>query len=314
MTAQQNAAIINREYASMQGLVSQLLALVQKISLGIQHPGREEWNSKILAAKSVCASNSVLQALKQEVVGLLDARKFSDANTKCWDEQVKLRDISLCYTCSGRSSHFFGADKALISKVTCSAFVKSCGSSLAGMIKLIKVYHLLTRILMSLQHIGIKMNVPEKLRVNLIRYFYSQIQTDGTDIYLASAIKTGNQKLHGEICNKFFRLRDTPIINFFRGLVNSEAPWTINELSIEAFAKEVDAQLRAVSTDPKAKPQSSGASSTASNWSISRLLQFTNEGGAPLGSDSQIVSPSDPAYSSVGVSGNSPMDFGHSFP
>lgn len=59
---------------------------------------------------------------------------FQQANRKCWNKMIKLRQLILCPTCAGNSENYFFEGKAFIMESTCSDIIDECSESLKGMI------------------------------------------------------------------------------------------------------------------------------------------------------------------------------------
>ena len=311
---------INKEYTAFQAVFPKIDTLIKRIASAPLHPTREDWNNQILKARGYLVQTAA-ENLLGNLIHSQDASAFIEANNKCWKFQAKVRELALCYTCSGRSDHFFRGEKALISESTCDTFARLCAFPLSDIVRMLKsLPTLFLSNSRTLPTLGIALNINEKIKRSAITDYITLIRSERTDLLIGAHTKISDPEMRHFICKKFFRLREKPLISLLKNMFASELPWVVEAPGIEAYMQEKEHEIKAnlLAQESQQKTDASGSKapqSAVSNWSISRLLQFSGETQVSLvGSDTKIISPSDASYTSVGVSGNSPMDFGHVFP
>src|SRR3990167_3468960 len=170
-----------------------------------------------------------------------------------------------------------------------------------------------------LHRLRVRLNYKEKLNFpNLRRYFRTFTRERIGDI-LETARRLHLPEAQAHMCSKFLRLGEVPIIRQMRRIFKSEVNWKFYTHDIESYLDNVKGQINSNMEVYHGRLRSQiqaveGKESHRSDWRLARLLQFTGKTDELLNSDSKIMDINDPSYSSVGVSGHSPMEFNHAFP
>ena len=312
-----NVEFINREYHRFQGVLTKVYDFLQRIAMAPPTSKKEQWNRMITRAKEKLDDPEVREYFETHAGSAADAHRFVRENTKCWEMQAKARQVTLCYTCSGRSSHFFKDNKALISQETCVAFVRDCGYSLAALVKFILSFEKLPVIAKDLKSLGIDLNFMQKMKTGKIDKYFEEFRAQKINEIIETARNLHTPAAQAEMCSKFLRLGEEPIISQMRHLFASNSSWVVQAKEMGDYIQMMETQINANLKNYKKRDQQDEKRSQQnhSNWSLSRLLQFNGiKPETLLNSDSKILDVNDPSYSSVGVSGHSPMQFGHQFP
>ena len=315
-------SFINQEYKRFRGVLSKSHELLQEVAAAPKDPNQPKWDAFIKGAQEKLKHPKFQEYFATHMDSAEDGNHFVRENTKCWEMQSKARNVALCYTCSGRSSHFFKDNKALISQETCDAFVRDCGYSLAALVKFILSFQKAQLIFEGLKSLGINLNFNAKLDFPKLTMYFSAFKTENVEQIIEAATNLHKPEVQAQMCSKFLRLGEKPIISQMRTIFKSSEPWTLQTHEMATYLAEVQKQAKRDANASKSgqiseqeTPNSQdNPTSTESNWNISRRLQFNGSQDELLQSDSTIMDVNDPSYSSVGVSGNSPMDFGHQFP
>src|SRR3990167_3885383 len=94
---------LKREFKEFVGVLSKVYDLIKRIALAPKHPWRNDWNGKIDKAREFFNNPSVNQYFSKHLnANLPDAATFEKEIDECWNAQVKVRNLALCFTCSGR--------------------------------------------------------------------------------------------------------------------------------------------------------------------------------------------------------------------
>ena len=311
---------VNREYAQFQELLPKIHKLFKQIAFAPLHPSNADWNRKITEARSQWVKTNQLSTLASYLVSKDHARRFFESNQKCWNIHARAREVALCYTCSGRSSHFFREGKALINQSTCDLFVEHCYFPLSEMAKLLQRLQLIFHFGKSAQIVGLSLNGEQKINTADLYRYSNQLYSQRLDV-LTHKVTTQNMhpNLKQVVCNQFLRLREKPLVSSLYTMFTADIPWVVAAPGLDAWLQENDHHIKVAiaaydaQQASKISNKAAGVQQPVSNWNLSRLLQF-GSASSLIGSDAKIISPSDPSYTSVGVSGNSPMDLGNSFP
>ena len=302
---------VNSEYVKFEGIIPQLYQTFKRIALAPRHPTREDWNRKIDLARELFNSQVVHDYFQEVLTGeQLGTQDFESQSNACWDMQSKARNMTLCFTCSGRSNHFFRDRKALIGQGTCDAFVQKCSGPLSSLVKFVKSLEILPWLTNKMKEFDLYLNADSKLVLSEIDKYFTAFESENIEQLIQTARTYSNPETKSQMCSKFLRLKETPIVIQMRTIFSSDSNWLIQLWDIknhlDQSATQIDANIRAYDAQ-----FSNSLTQSTTNWKISRrrllrMLQFSDI----LTSDSSILSSSDPSYSSVGVTGNSPMDFG----
>ena|SRR3990167_5440343 len=314
-----DVAFMNAEYKKFQGVLSRAYSLLKRTAMAPLHRDNGRWNTYIKGARKRLGDRKFTRYFHHHIDSAENGDYFARENSKCWEMQAKARQVTLCYTCSGRSSHFFKNNKALISQETCDAFVKNCGYSLAALVKFIRSFELLPIISDRLNQLKVSLNFQEKLSFkNLVRYF-STFKREKIGKIIETARSLHLPEAKAQMCSKFLRLGEVPIISQMRTIFKSGAKWRFFTHDIDSYFDKVKNQINSNMAIYHGHLRSKiraiqGRDSHRSDWMLARLLQFTGKTEELLNSDSKILDVNDPSYSSVGVSENAPMEFNHQFP
>ena len=313
---QRDVERLNLEYKKFKDVIQELYKTWKRIALAPLHPTRQDWNQKIQLARKLFDDPHVRQYFKQQLsIDTLSVKKFEEQNNACWAVHSKARDLALCFACSGRSNHFFRNGKALISQKACDAFVDQCASPLSVLVQFVSSLEFLPTIDAKLQEFDLYLNIDAKLKRTELKKYFETFRNENIEQLILTANTYIGEDIQAEMCSKFFRLKETPIISQMRPMFSSDGPWLIQLWDIKSHLNKNAAQIDANERAYDAQTASAGSAPSTSNWHparrMLRMLQFSS---SFLQSDASIISPSDPSYSSVGVSGSSPMDFGQSFP
>ena len=307
--AQDVDRIVN-EYETFKGIIPKVYGLLKKIAFAPLHSSRTDWNQKIGIARSLFQNSTLLQYFEENLKVAHKAGDFKEASQECWNFQSKVRDLTLCFTCSGRSNHFFNNRKALISQATCNTFVSKCASPLSNLVRFVKALEVLPWLGNQLKKLDVYLNVDAKLNTQEVNKYFEIFRNENIEQLIDAAESSSSPHLHATMCSKFFRLRETPIVAQMRPMFSSNSKW---EIKVEEISKYLDQAKVAISANLKVFEDhlnSMGHSSTTNFWSVGRLLQFQH---SQLESDTQIIETTDPSYSGVGVSGLAPMEFDEDF-
>src|SRR3990167_5034017 len=99
--AQDVDRIVN-EYETFKGIIPKVYGLLKKIAFAPLHSSRTDWNQKIGIARSLFQNSTLLQYFEENLKVAHKAGDFKEASQECWNFQSKVRDLTLCFTCSGR--------------------------------------------------------------------------------------------------------------------------------------------------------------------------------------------------------------------
>ena len=314
--------LINQEYKHFQGMMPKIFSLIKQIALAPIDPNNRSMNSKIRSAEITLKDMKTARAqmwFKTVAAATEHSDMFEEANTECWKMQEKARRVALCYTCSGRSRHFFNMQKALISVSTCQEFVKSCSYPLSTLVKFIKTFEGFNFLRFRLPNLGIDINIDSKLNTGSLSKYFRALKNEGIFELVDAVQKYSTPELQAQMCSKFLRLGEKPIISQMRTIFKSSQPWKIEIPKIATYLaehkKQISIKMEQFNRESNIKFANEEApwrpASTNSNWGLSRLLQFN---GVAFESDSKIIDVTDPSYKSVGVSGKSPMELSQEFP
>src|SRR3990167_1204741 len=311
-----DVAFMNAEYKKFQGVLSRAYSLFKRTAMAPLHRDNGRWNTYIKGARKRLCDRKFTRYFHHHIDSAENGDYFARENSKCWEMQAKARQVTLCYTCSGRSSHFFKNNKALISQETCDAFVKNCGYSLAALVKFIRSFEKLPVIAKDLKSLGIDLNFMQKMKTGKIDKYFEEFRAQKINEIIETARNLHTPAAQAEMCSKFLRLGEEPIISQMRHLFASNSSWVVQAKEMGDYIQMMETQINANLKNYKKRDQQDEKRSQQnhSNWSLSRLLQFNGiKPETLLNSDSKILDVNDPSYSSVGVSGHSPMQFGHQF-
>ena len=118
-------------YPNLKGYVSDIYSTLKKISVAkLQNwqNSNNPFEKAINFAKDFLSKGENLDKFERwSKVGDND-QKYRDDAHKCWDKVTKQRQASLCYTCSGRSKHFFTEDgnKGVAEEKHCEESISLC--------------------------------------------------------------------------------------------------------------------------------------------------------------------------------------------
>lgn len=313
-----DAQIMSEEYKKYQDTLLQLQNVLKNLANSTSPPYHTLRKNIIEDAKARLQEPKVKEFFAQYLVTPEHVKKFTLESANCWQTQAKVRQLAHCYSCSGRSSHFFSENKALISQDTCDAFVRDCRSPVGNLVKMIESFRELPFFAHLLRTMGIDLNFKQKIdQEAYMRYFNSVNRLNITGI-IQDATDSDQPEARARFCSKFLRLGEKPIVSGIKSLFRPGSEWQINFDSIKAHFPEIfnpnNTQKRESKFAQKLATTSSSQPNSSSNWRLSRLLQFNGQTNDLLVSDAKIINPTDPSYSSVGVTGHSPMEFGHQFP
>ena len=242
------------------------------------------------------------------------AEKFSEENRKCWMALSKERDASICQICSGRGNHFFMNDKILVSQAKCAQLSAICRSPMATITSIVAGVEALERISAIIADAGIEVKIDQSGIVEsktAIKDLFA-----GLDPFQKLLLANPEMSTNEDLCEKFVKMR-TPImleamdvilkkITAIQFCMTQELSSFVGRRTNKNYSYTLSAYF----------PLPTGFCSTQipkSNWQLKRLLQFNGSPPA-LGSDATFVNPTDPSYTSIGVSGHSPVPDHSSFP
>ena len=311
-----DVVFMNKEYAAFRNVIPKVYEYLKNIAFAPFHPFRQDWNQKLQAGRDLFKNPTVQQYFKENLaVTNDDALQFAQENTACWAMQAKARNLAFCYTCSGRSNHFFRDGKALIDQQTCDSFVRDCSRPLTSLVKFVRALQFLPTLSDNLRQLDVYLNAHMRLDYQQIGKYFEAFHAENIQMLIQEATTTKESPVHATMCSKFLRLREETIITQMRKIFQVGSDWLVTDWGIKEYLDQVSAQIQANIRAYDAQFSNSLTQSTT-NWKISssgglRRLQFS---GNLLVSDSTIIQASDPSYTSVGVSGKSPMDMGHAFP
>ena len=319
-----DVAYINEEYRRFNGVLSKAHKLLQQTAMTPMQKDSPKWNRYIILARETARDAKYTDYFSKYMKVTLDADKFAKANTKCWRMQALARNLALCYTCSGRSNIFFKHNKALISQETCDAFVRDCGYPLSDLIKFIRSFEKLPQIAFRLHKMGVKLNYKQKLAFRYLKAYFGIFRRQKIGDIIQTARNLHRPKAQASLCSKFLRLKDFTIISQMRRMFKVDVPWRFHTVELSTYFETSSANNSSNSTNKTSQTELISQNHNSSQailknpkttWQVSRVLQFSPETESELlESDSEIIDATDPSYDSVGVSGNSPMEFGHQFP
>src|SRR3990167_3307944 len=275
-----------------------------------------------------------------------DIAEFSEKNLKCWTRLTKERSASICATCSGRSNHFFHKNKILISQHKCIELADACAAPMKVITQLVVGVSHLQKISKSIAEAGIQISSGGRtLLVNHIKRIVATaakiiikiattplggshdaqtwanfLQPDSNGADAQESISDFDRKIR--LCGKFVKMREPIMLQDMQKILNQ-----MNQLHFEPapfLQAYINNQTGTGSRVPERKPSSGSGckrkpktSHTAAKyqsvktqspqqWKVgNRVLQFATTDN--IGSDAEIVIPTDSSYSSVGVSGHGPM-------
>ena len=207
-------------YPNLKGYVSDIYSTLKKISVA----NIKNWQNKnnpfeqaIKFAKAFLSKGENLDKFERwSKVGEND-QKYRDDAHKCWDKVTKQRQASLCYTCSGRSKHFFTKDgkKGVAEEKYCEESISLCFGWIKTTIDWIDMLNWLKSAESQFADASINLGLSGAMHHNKIIDIRTKIFSDGSasDIlgwtFINAKVDWHNSV---KVCDKYTNLASVPFI------------------------------------------------------------------------------------------------------
>src|SRR3990167_1431062 len=316
--------------------IGQIASLKEAVS---SESGRSEINSAIFTAQQIESSHEFIEL--QKLFGnttTAHIEEFARENLNCWTRLAKERNVSICATCSGRSNHFFEDGKILITEHLCSELTEICEAPMKTITELVAGISHLKKISEHIADAGIqiksgKANGLGGILGAILGGVFAGVEN--MNQFLQAAPAPISRRIHSEamhqiaLCGKFVKMREPimlqdmeKILDKISGMKFDIKPSLKTYIRVHRNRQRTGRYQGGVSANYQ-RPTGTAVAPTLhslfstnqpNRWRIGgRVLQF---GGTPtpnLGTDAQVVDPTDPSYSGVGVSGHVPVAEGSEF-
>src|SRR3990167_683777 len=250
----EDVSFINEEYKRFRGVLSQAYQLLEKVASAPKNPSRPKWDRFIKGAQEKLKNPKFQEYFANHMDSAKNTEHFTVKNTKCWEMQAKAREVALCYTCSGRSHHFFQKEKALISQETCDAFVRDCRYSLSALVKFIMSFQEAKLIFGELKKLGINLNFETKLDMKKLSEYFTAFKSENIEHILETSRNLHRPEIKAQMCSKFLRLGDKPIISQMRAIFNSADPWILHKHEMADYMAQARWQGKSQAPVPQVHP------------------------------------------------------------
>ena len=318
-------------YPNLKGYVSDIYSTLKKISVA----NIKNWqNSNNPFEKAIKFAKDFLSKVENldkferwSKVGDNEQKYRGDAQ-KCWDKVTKQRQASLCYTCSGRSKHFFTEDgkKGVAEEKYCEQSIGLCCDWIKTTIDWIDMLNWLKSAESNFTNVSINLGLREGMHQDKIQDIHTELFSDGSARHILGWTLI-NAKVDWQnsvkVCEKYTNLAKVPFIstisNAFYG--RPQPQYYFNAIGAVDYSdrNRLDLDVKTL----EAKISKIVAQWRSSHPQTSRLLQL-GEISDPFKSDVVFVKKCDNMYNNYVVSSGSnifdsnssgqPMNLNSGFP
>jgi hypothetical protein len=187
---------------------------------------------------------------------------FAQENLKCWNKMIKVRQKSLCATCSSRSSQFFINDRVVVAPRVCINIVTECRESFTNLVNYMKDVENLDKLVIMSEDTNRIIDFSQILakykvimsQSNKNKWWDSMFGQITKSVDLTDDLKAkADSALSRYICSMSLNLVGIPLIETIDNISNSQSVKLPVESRIKKFLATPEHELNAIEIKKVAK-------------------------------------------------------------